>query len=110
MPFLADSRCGVWNIELNASIILDELELRLEKEYSEDIKEGSNFWLYVIQIENAFPCHTIMPNFWDWFSDNYDNVEMWNEIHDLFVKVEDEWCYENHTECICETGGCAKPR
>ena len=23
---------------------------------------------------------------------------------------EDEWCYENHTECICEAGGCAKPR
>tara|TARA_R110002050_G_scaffold299876_1_gene466699 strand:+ start:76 stop:966 length:891 start_codon:yes stop_codon:yes gene_type:complete len=28
-------------------------------------------------------------------SDNYDS--------------DDEWCYDNHNECICETGGCAKP-
>ena len=24
-------------------------------------------------------------------------------------KIVDEWCYENHNECICETGGCAEP-
>ena len=90
MPFINDSRCGVWKIELNVSIICAELEIMLEKEYSEDITEGSKFWFYVIQIENTFPCHTIMPDFWDWFRDNYDNVETWNEIQDLFVNVEEE--------------------
>ena len=98
MPFINDSRCGVWKIELNVSIILAELEIMLEKEYSEDITEGSKFWFYVIQIENTFPSHTIMPDFWDWFRDNYDNVETWNEIQDLFVNVEEEEEEEEDTD------------
>jgi len=86
MPFIADTRCGVWKIELNVAEICGEMERMLEKEYSEDIKEGSKFWLYVIQIENDLNGCDTMPNFWEWFVDNYNNVEMWNEIQDLFVE------------------------
>ena len=86
MPFIADTRCGKWNIELNVAEILGEMESMLEKEYSEDIEEGSKFWLYVIQIENALSSQKNIPDFWQWFLDEYNNVEMWNEIEDLFVE------------------------
>ena len=87
MPFIADSRCGVWNIELNVGEICGELERMLEKEYIEGIKEGSKLWLYVSQIENALNKCDTMPDFWEWFltDGEYNNVEMWNEIQDLFL-------------------------
>jgi len=110
MPFIADSRCGVWNIELNVGEICGELERMLEKEYSEDIKEGSKFWLYVIQIENALNRCDTMPDFWEWFltDGEYNNVETWNEIQDLFVNVEEEEEEEDsvaHPVYKCD-GGC----
>jgi len=91
MPFIADSRCGVWDIELNVGEICGELERMLDKEYSGDIKEGSKFWLYVIQIEYALNRCDTMPDFWEWFltDEEYNNVEMWNEIQDLFEVEED---------------------
>ena len=98
MPFIADSRCGVWNIQLNVGEICGELERMLEKEFSEDFKEGSKFWLYVIQIENELNKCDTMPDFWEWFltDEEYNNVEMWNEIQDLFVEEDEE-------EEICPT-------
>ena len=91
MPFLADTRAGVWNISLNVGSICEELESLLEKEYTEDIKEGSKFWYYVMMIErNLNSCDT-MPDFWDWFvcEGEYNNVEEWDEIVDYFVKPEE---------------------
>jgi len=122
MPFIADSRCGVWNIELNVGEICGELERMLEKEYSEDIKEGSKFWLYVIQIENALNRCDTMPDFWEWFltDGEYNNVEMWNEIQDLFVNVEEEeeekcrFCLVKHDKTfnggnyICDCNKCGE--
>ena len=89
MPFI-DTRCNVWDIKLNVEELLGELESMLAKEYSGDIKEGSKFWLYVIQIENALNKCDTMPDFWEWFltDKNYNNVEMWDEIQDLFVESE----------------------
>ena len=89
MPFIADSRAGVWNIQLNVSEICGEMETMFEKIYTEDIKEGSKFWLYVIQIETALNNCDKFPDFWEWFLDNYNNVEMWNEIQYLFEVEED---------------------
>ena len=108
MPFIADSRCGVWNIELNVGEICGELERMLEKEYSEDIKEGSKFWLYVSQIEYALNRCDTMPDFWEWFltDEEYNNVEMWNEIQDLFLdedECDDCRVEEENGECFkCE--------
>ena len=102
MPFIADSRCGVWNIELNVGEICGELERLLDKEYSDNLIEGSKFWLYVSQIEYALNRCDTMPDFWEWFltDGEYNNVEMWNEIEDLFVE-EDEAEDPNYSDKIC---------
>ena len=84
MPFLADSRCGTWKIELNTAEICGELERMLEKGYTEDINEGSMFWKYVIEIENNLNKCDTMPDFWEWFLDEYNNVVAWNDIQDNF--------------------------
>ena len=80
MPFKADTRCGLMNIELNVYIIWEELETLTEKEYDgsdEDMEE------YTRQIEELYTqkCNRgqIM-NFWDWFLDNYTIVMMWENI------------------------------
>lgn len=84
MPFNADTRVGVWKIELNVGPILEELERILEKEYDGDIDKGSDFWHYIGQIEDDLNYCDTMPDFWDWFIDNYNNVPMWDEIVDNF--------------------------
>ena len=94
MPFQADTRVNFMLIKLNVNNICEELESYLEKEYSEDINEGSKFWLYVIYIENeyeAFVDNAVgNTNFWDWFltDGEYNNVPMWDEIKDNFKDVE----------------------
>ena len=92
MPFLADSRCGTWKIELNTGEICGELERMLEKEYTKDINEGSMFWKYVIEIENSLNKCDTMPDFWEWFLDDgeYNNVEAWNDIQDYFKEDIDD--------------------
>jgi len=90
MPFNADYRCGTWTIELNVNEIWGELENLLEKTYPDSIDEGSDFWLYVYQIENELNSCDIMPDFWEWFiiEGNYSNVKMWDTIKDKFVESE----------------------
>ena len=41
-------------------------------------------------VENALNKCDTMPDFWEWFltDKNYNNVEMWDEIQDLFVESE----------------------
>ena len=81
---------GTWNIELNVNEIWGELENHLEKTYPDSIDEGSDFWLYVYQIENELNKCDIMPDFWEWFliEGNYMEVEMWDTIKDKFVESE----------------------
>tara|TARA_R100000654_G_scaffold54325_1_gene80506 strand:+ start:322 stop:594 length:273 start_codon:yes stop_codon:yes gene_type:complete len=90
MPFQADSRCGLMNIEFNVNVILEELEEFLEKEYTESIDEGSKFWKYVEELEQEYVSWSGCPCFWDWFPDNFNNLEipMWKEIKGNFVDVE----------------------
>jgi len=113
MPFDADIRCaGLFSVELNINSIVEELENLLEKtlDTSQDYEKGGVVWKYVYDLENDYSAHmnsTNSPvNFWEWFTDNYNNVYSYE---DLIWEEVDEWCYENHNECICETGGCAKP-
>tara|TARA_R110002012_G_C11245756_1_gene566015 strand:+ start:51 stop:440 length:390 start_codon:yes stop_codon:yes gene_type:complete len=99
MPFIATTRCGFYKIELEVGEVCGELQNMLQKKYSGDIKEGSKFWSYVIQIENNLnKCNTI-PDIWEWFGDNYNNVEMWNEIQDLFVEEDEERYCELEEGC-----------
>tara|TARA_R110000772_G_scaffold73953_3_gene161393 strand:+ start:737 stop:1060 length:324 start_codon:yes stop_codon:yes gene_type:complete len=94
MPWNADVRCGMVSIELNVASIIYEMEMWLEKEYTEDIKEGSKFWLYVIQLENSYMEDLFfkgnLNDIQAWLIENYDKVEMWNEIQDFFVEEEEE--------------------
>lgn len=89
MPFNADTRCGLFQIQLHIGCILEALEEMLEKEYDGDLEKGSDFWLYVYQLENELEghlnCGHKIPDFWIWFSDNYNNVYQWNKIQDKFV-------------------------
>ena len=46
----------------------------------------------------------------DWgVNKSRERFDMFNEIHTNTIPNDDEWCYKNHNECICETGGCHKP-
>ncbi len=87
MPFIATKQCGFYKIELEVGEVCGELVNMLQKKYSGDIKEGSKFWSYVIQIENRLNKLNYMPDIWEWLLDNgeYKNVEIWNEIKDLFI-------------------------
>ena len=110
MPFNADTRCGLYRVELNECVILEELENMLEKTYQEsDYNEKGNvFGHYVIEIEDAFNYHinskaNIPIDFWDWFNENYDNVYSWNAIEDEFVNENDDECVdESEDECVDE--------
>jgi len=88
MPFIANTRVGVCSIDLNVNVILEELNIMLEKDYLGDIEVGSLFWSYVCKIEDrfnvVFNSNTYKGNFWDWFSDNYNNVEEWDDVEMLF--------------------------
>jgi len=91
MPFIADTRCGTWDITLNVAAICEELEGLLEASYEEGIREGSEFWFYVSQLEVELNKCDKLPKFWRWFSDNYNNVPHWNVIQDnLKVETTDE--------------------
>ena len=91
MPFTSNHQSsGVWDIKLNTYKICGELERMLEKDYTEDITEGSLFWMYVIQIENYLNKCDTMPDFWEWFLDEYNNVEAWNDIQDNFKEDDSE--------------------
>ena len=90
MPFNADTRCGIFNIELNVGVIHEELEAILEKTYMEDTDEGSLFWNYVYDLEasftNACNSNNSRLDFWEWFIDNYNNIYSWDTIEDNFIE------------------------
>jgi len=80
MPFKADSRCGLMNIELNVNVIWEELETLIEKDYDgshEDMEEYTR----QIEVEYTNMCNKgRMMHFWDWFLDNYRDVDIWDTI------------------------------
>ncbi len=90
MPFQSDTRCGTFITQLNVNVICEELETLLEKQYTEDIDEGSKFWYYVSELEFEYNCliNTIKTTtFWDWFLDNYNNIYAWSEIEEYFKEL-----------------------
>jgi hypothetical protein len=94
MPFQSDTRSGTFITQLNVNVIREELEIMLEKQYTEDIDEGSKFWYYVSELEFKYNCYlnsnpTNPIPFWDWFLDNYNNIYAYEEIEEYFVD-EDE--------------------
>lgn len=93
MPFQADTRCPVVSINLNVSSVCEELENIIDKEYNEDINEDSAFWVYVELLEDEFSglySRNTKLDFWEWFLENYNNVEYWDQIEDNFKDREED--------------------
>jgi len=131
MPFNADTRAGLFSLELNISCVVEELEQLRERYLHNDMgyEEGSVVWRYVMELENAYSSHmnsTISPiDFWKWFLDNYNSVEtyddlVWEECDCEYTKLADgEFCdkcgnrkeeteetwKETCEECGCLMGG-----
>lgn len=80
MPFKADTRCGLMNIELNVYVIWGELETYTEKIY-EGFDEDMEEYTRQLEVEYTKMCNKgrIM-DFWEWFCENYNNVEIWDTI------------------------------
>jgi hypothetical protein len=93
MPFNADSRCGLFKLELNISVIIGEVESMTDCTIYDWSKENeAKIYHYVLQIENLYANvienNAFNTNFWEWFCDNYDNVETWNAVADILVENE----------------------
>lgn len=93
MPFQADTRCPFVSIKFNVSAVCEEIENHIEKDYTEDINEGSVFWEYVEILEDGFSvAYSRDPNlnFWEWLPDNYDNFHIWSGIENNFKDREED--------------------
>ena len=82
-----------WNIELNVHEIWCYLEELLDMSYPYSVTEGSAFWDYIIKIEDELnQCDSMPADFWEWFDENYDQVEDWITIEENFIdEDEHEW-------------------
>jgi hypothetical protein len=91
MPFTADTRAGLYTLELNISVIISELESMTDCTINDWNEENeAKVYHYVYALENLYvdENHSINSNFWEWFCDNYDNVYCWDEIADILVENE----------------------
>ena len=105
MPFQADNRCGLMKVELNVSKICEELEQLVEKNYTDDIDEGSKFWYYVLILEDKYSVVADKGvEFWEWFQDNYNNIYEWNDIEEYFEEEDDE-SEDEETKMLRMLGG-----
>ncbi len=98
MPFQADTRCGFIRMSLNVNNLCEELQLMIASnadkeyiEYVEDINEGSDFWDYVIEMENYYEEYIngkqYPDSFWDFFREEYNQIPMWDKIKNNFKEV-----------------------
>lgn len=107
MPFNADIRAGLITLELNISVIVEELEQLREMSLHTIMgyEEGSVVWRYVGDLENAYASHLNSTNnpvkFWDWFVNNYNGIYSYE---DLIWEDMDIW-YETCEGCECLCGG-----
>lgn len=109
MPFNQDIRAGTMEIQLNISVIAewtrDVFEDCVRELFDEiDVNEGSKFWMYVYELEwrydSAFNTNPqTCPNFYDWFVDNYNNMESLNDVIRDMDKVKEEQEEEEKNEC-----------
>ena len=87
MPFQADTRCPFVSIKLNVSVVCETIEDVLKRDYTEDINEGSVFWIYVDFLEDQFSVEYSRDpnlNFWEWLPENYNEVRYWDGIEENF--------------------------
>jgi hypothetical protein len=94
MPHDADTRCGLFRISLNKSIIH---EMIIGFDYTE--RENVDYWdekfdCYVKEIEEMLP-QSHYSRFEDWFCDNYNNTEIFD---DIFKPEDDEIEIESEEE------------
>jgi len=90
MPFNADILRGTMRIELNLNVIAQEVKNTLEEEDHDAFDSlefgfGTAFWCYVNDLEDAYnsafnSSPISCPKFYDWFIDNYRDVQGWNNI------------------------------
>ena len=96
MPYLADTRCGDYTIELNCNSICGLIEEITETNYTEDIKEGSRFWMYVYSLEEAINNDLVDldgmkdTRIWQYIEENYNEIAAWLNVKEFFVKEEEE--------------------
>ena len=93
MPFNADIRAGLFSVQLNISIIVEELENLVEKTLiSQNYEKGGVVWKYVYDLENAYSAHMYYEDdpvsFWHWFTNNHNNVYSYNDL--IWEKEEEE--------------------
>ena len=105
MPFCADTRCGFLQVSLNVYTMSEELsDLLYEgdgqdlKEYFDelDCEEGSIFYMYVGDLENAYSKAfnsnpTNCPKFFDWLYNNYNSIDSWEDVEKAVeaLRIED---------------------
>jgi hypothetical protein len=90
MPFVADTRCGFSQVSLNVSVIHEELSDFVDEEDKEyfgelDNEDGSVFYMYVEELENAYTNvlngnPQTCPKFFDWLYDNYNSMDSWDDV------------------------------
>lgn len=80
MPFNADTRCGLSRVEFNISVICEWVEDITDCEYYEG--DEKDLYEYTRQLENYYSnTNDLFQNpFFEWFCNEYDNVEAWDLI------------------------------
>jgi len=100
MPFVADTRCGFSQVSLNVSVIHEELSDFVDEEDKEyfgelDNEDGSVFYMYVEELENAYTNvlngnPQTCPKFFDWLYDNYNSMDSWDDVEKEMTKIKKE--------------------
>jgi hypothetical protein len=97
MPYMADTRCGLCKIEFNIAVICEELENMTDCYYNAD--DDKQLWLYVYDLENDYVVNccdgvdVFERPFWDYFNENYNNVDSWDIIQKNLYDRETDKCY-----------------
>jgi len=91
MPFIVDPRYDDYYVTFNVTAVCDAIEHLIDREYSEDIKEGSAFWLYVCELENQYNYKyddrdTIPP--FKFIEKNFDCMISWCDVEEYFKEME----------------------
>ncbi len=107
MPFQADTRWPFVSIKLNVSTVCEEIENLIDKDYTEEIYEGSAFWGYVEILESEFSSQysrNTKLDFWEWLPDNYDSEYIWADIENNFKDREEDTSDDEEESCVVCNG------
>jgi hypothetical protein len=98
MPYIQDTRCGDFRIDLNVNSVIQYLQEKLDCEYTgEPPVKGSMFWNYVCCLEGKvddnvreYPDEMKQYGIWGYIDDYYDEIDAWNDVKEFFVEEEEE--------------------